>query len=201
VTQAAINSNGFNPLQDLLTVQDDDLDKLPKHLEAWHDLNQNSDDQVRVHFVPLKRLQAMRYWVLTQCWIGNTATAAGFTNVVLNQTLEWMQAEKDYKVAMEDSKVTKPIALGDLSKWTKFWELFTTYVGRVKGAALVPLSYLVREHGEVTQEIKDAEYETMEDRLIATTLHTSNHYKLDNHTLYDELKPLVIDGPGWGFVK
>lgn len=188
--QAAINSNGFNLLQDLLTIhQDDDLDKLPKHLKAWRNLNQNPDDQVRVPFVSLKCLKVMHYWVLTQHWIGNTATAAGFTNVVLNQTLERMQAKKDYKADC------------NLSKWMKFWELFTTYVGRVKGAASVPLSYLVREHGEVMHEIKDAEYETMEDRLIATTVHTGNHYQLDNYTLYDELKPLVIEGLGWGFVE
>ena len=83
----------------------------------------------------------------------------------------------------------------------KFWELFTTSLERVKGAALVPFSYLVREHGEVTDDIKDAVYKMTEDRLIATTVHLGNHYNLDNCTLYNKLKPLVIDSPGWSFVQ
>jgi hypothetical protein len=27
------------------------------------------------------------------------------------------------------------------------------------------------------------------------------HFDLDNRNLYDEFKPLIVDGPGWGFVK
>lgn len=41
----------------------------------------------------------------------------------------------------------------------------------------------------------------MEDRLIATTVHSSNHYAIDSKTLYDELKPMVNDGPCWSFIK
>ena len=34
-TRAAIVENGFVTVIDLVSVQDKDLDKLPKHLEAW----------------------------------------------------------------------------------------------------------------------------------------------------------------------
>ncbi|KAI2513886.1 hypothetical protein MHU86_669 [Fragilaria crotonensis] len=26
------------------------------------------------------------------------------------------------------------------------------------------------------------------------------HFELDNRTLYDEFKPLIVDGPGWSFI-
>jgi hypothetical protein len=39
------------------------------------------------------------------------------------------------------------------------------------------------------------------DRLVATTVLVGAHFDLDNRTLYDELKPLVLDGPGWAFVR
>jgi hypothetical protein len=27
------------------------------------------------------------------------------------------------------------------------------------------------------------------------------HYQLNNMMLFEEFKPLVMDGPGWGFIK
>ena len=46
-----------------------------------------------------------------------------------------------------------------------------------------------------------AAYASDVDRHIATTVHVGRHYDLDNTTLYDELKTLVVDGPGWAFVR
>jgi hypothetical protein len=59
-TQAAINQNGFNVIADLTTVQEGDLDKLLKRLEAWRDPNAGPADQVCIHFLSLKKLKAMR---------------------------------------------------------------------------------------------------------------------------------------------
>jgi hypothetical protein len=53
----------------------------------------------------------------------------------------------------------------------------------------------------VTPAIQNAEYGSVTERLIATTALSGPHFELDNQTLYDELKPLVVDGPGWSFVK
>jgi hypothetical protein len=184
----AINENGFETILDLATVQDEDLDKLPKHLEAWRDPAAGPNNQVRIPFVSLKKLKAMRFWVLAQCCIGNeTPRAQDFTEVVLEETLTRIQADKDYKMATEDTEIQKPEKLG---------ELLSTYLGRVKGAALIPLSYLVREHEEVTPEIQNAEYGSTQERLIATTALSGTHYELDNRTLYDQFKPLVVGGPG-----
>ena len=83
----------------------------------------------------------------------------------------------------------KPIAFAEMAKWSKFWELFTTYLGRVRGAAEVPLRYLIREQAEVTDTVREPAYDSTEERLIATTVHTGSHYALDNCTLYDELNP------------
>jgi hypothetical protein len=112
-----------------------------------------------------------------------------------------MQEDSDHKAATSETEVQKPIELVDLAKWTKFWELFSTYLSRVKGAANAPLSYLIQEQEAVTQEALDANYALTIDRLIATTILVGAHFDLDNRTLYDKLKPLVVDGPGWAFVR
>jgi hypothetical protein len=53
----------------------------------------------------------------------------------------------------------------------------------------------------VTPEITTEVYALNVDRLIAMTVHAGAHFDLNNRTLYDELKPLVVDGPGWAFVR
>mgnify|MGYP003396396099 FL=1 len=143
-TRAVINENGFETIIDLSTVQEDDLDHLPKHLEAWRDPTAGPNNQVRIPFISLKKLKAMHYWVLAQHCIGvDNPRAQDFTDEVIEETLARMQADKDAKLATEDTEISKPEKLADLAKWTKFWELLSTYLGRVKGMALIPLSYLV----------------------------------------------------------
>ena len=201
-TRTAIIENGFITVHDLVSVQDKDLDKLPKHLEAWRVPGAPPNAQVRIPFLSLTKLKALRYWVLAQRCIGvDNPNANDFTDEVITETLARMKADGDYKLATEDTDIRKPEKLADLAKWTKFWELLTTYLGRVKGAALTPLSYLVREHEEVTPAHHDAVYQSLQERLIATTALNGTHFELDNRTLYDEFKPLVVDGPGWSFIK
>jgi hypothetical protein len=121
---------------------------------------------------------------------------------VLEETLLNMQADDDYKAVTKKKNVQKPVELADIANWTKFWELFMTYLSRTKGTSNMPLSYLIQEHGKVTQEeITAVDYDTTDDWLIATTVHARAHFILDNRMLYDELKPLVVDGPGWEFVR
>jgi hypothetical protein len=50
-------------------------------------------------------------------------------------------------------------------------------------------------------EIRNADYGSIQEWLITTTALSGTHYELDNCTLYDTFKPLVVDGPGWNFIK
>jgi hypothetical protein len=185
-TRTVIIENGFVTIQDLVAVQDKDLDKLPKHLESWRVPNANADAKVRIPFLSLTKLKALRYWVLDQRCIGiDTPNVNEFAGQVIIDTLARMKADSEQKLATEDSDVRKPEKLNDLATWTKFWELLTTYLGCVNGAALTPLSYLIREHDEVTEEQRDAEYQSIQERLIAITSLSGTHFELDNRTLYD----------------
>lgn len=73
-------------------------------------------------------------------------------------------------------------------------KLLSTFLGRVKGAALIPLAYLVHEHKEVTPEIWNAESgSSLQERLMATTTSSGMRFDRDKWTLYDEFKLLVVD--------
>jgi hypothetical protein len=49
-TRAAISDNGFTTILDLAMVQEEDLDRLPKHLKAWRNPAAAANQQVRIPF-------------------------------------------------------------------------------------------------------------------------------------------------------
>ena len=53
----------------------------------------------------------------------------------------------------------------------------------------------------MTQDQLDATNGSTQERLIAATALSGAHFDLDNCNLYDEFKPLVVDGPGWSLIK
>jgi hypothetical protein len=113
-----------------------------------------------------------------------------------------MKADKYYKKAIEDTGIPELEKLTDLVSWIKFLELLTSYLGHIKRAALIPLTFLIREHKIVThQEMNEANYPSMHKKSTTTTVLNIAHFELDDCSLYNEFKPLVVDGPGWSFVK
>jgi hypothetical protein len=63
------------------------------------------------------------------------------------------------------------------------------------------LSYIHRLHTEVTNEIREVEYEDLDDHLMNNTVLEGQHYSIDNKRYYAEFKSYISDGPGWTFIK
>jgi hypothetical protein len=63
------------------------------------------------------------------------------------------------------------------------------------------LSYIIRDHDEVTDDHHAAIYQDHDTQLVATTTLEGDWFSLDNHRVYDEFKALVLKGPGWSFIK
>ncbi len=75
------------------------------------------------------------------------------------------------------------------------------YLGQIRGAAKAPLSYVVCEHEEVTASIRNADYESHTKKVSALLLLSGQHYKVDNESVWEIVKSLVIDGFGWNYIK
>jgi hypothetical protein len=99
-------------------------------------------------------------------------------------TLEVMQKAEDLKDAMEAVTTDNPMALTALQKWTKFWLKFSIYLGCVRGATKIPLTSLIHDHEEVTDDIAAVDYDTDDEHLITTTIHEDPHYEFDNTMLH-----------------
>jgi hypothetical protein len=97
--------------------------------------------------------------------------------------------------------LSKPPKLASFKDWVNWWELWDTYMQQTYGSADIPLSYVYRDHLVVTAEMRTATYTDDDDKYVATTQLAGRHYQLDSRRVWNELKPLVVGGPGWVFIK
>ena len=83
----------------------------------------------------------------------------------------------------------------------KWFEKFKNYLGQIRGAARIPLTYIIRNHLEVNNDLRNAEYGSTLEHLIAITSLNGMHFEIDNKQVWQEVKALVIDGFGWSYIK
>jgi hypothetical protein len=119
----------------------------------------------------------------------------------LEDYLRIMRADEIEEAAKKGQTPTKPDPLKAEKDWFKFWEKLKNYLGWVRGAAKVPILYVVCDHDVVTEEIRDAEYTTHTMKVSALLRLSGEHFDVDNASVWEILKGLVIDGFGWSFVK
>ena len=148
-----------------------------------------------------------------KCWIDYrrsrdqptlAADMVGFDGDIITDFSKRAAKLPTLKETDKADNVPAPDKLTKLDNFDLFEEGLQTYVGSHRSEETgVPLSYLLRSHTEVTDEMLNAEYDSIDDDLIATTNISpdSEQYKRDTKRLFDLLKPLVVDGPGWTFCQ
>ena len=83
-----------------------------------------------------------------------------FTEHVMSEYSNLMRSDEVEIAARKGQDPTKPDAIKSEKDRFKFWEKFKNYlVGRVCGAAKIPLSFVVREHDKVTDGMREEVYE------------------------------------------
>jgi hypothetical protein len=112
-----------------------------------------------------------------------------------------IQQKEERIAASKDVEVTKPEKLMNLKNWQAFWEKWGNYMGQVYGVVDIPLQYVYQGHDVVTIEMRNRPYETDKKEGTAMAVLETNHYLLDNKRVWNKFKPLVVDGPGWPFIK
>ena len=83
----------------------------------------------------------------------------------------------------------------------KCFEKFKNYLGQIRGALRIPLTYIIQKHLDVENVVRDAEYGSTLECLIAITRLDGMHFDIDNKPVWQEVKSLVIDGFGWSYIK
>jgi len=65
----------------------------------------------------------------------------------------------------------------------------------------IPLMYVQRDHFVVSPDILTKQYSDTDVEYMRTFKLEGDAYTDDSKHIFDEFKPLIIDGPGWTYVK
>jgi hypothetical protein len=200
-TRSAIQDQGVTTLEELSDLDYDDIKNMTLNILKYIAPGAPVGDVIAIPYAALKKLYAAKYWFATRNYIGLPTTAASLTNVEMATALNRRKEVGERKAATKDQELTKPPKLANFKDWVNWWELWDTYMQQMYGSADIPLSYIYRDHDTVTPELRAAVYADEDDRYTATTVLAGRHFQLDNKRVWNELKPLVVDGPGWVFIK
>lgn len=150
----------------------------------------------------MKYLKAARVWCKWQRAKGHVPVAEEFNADARTRTLRRMEQEELISDADAPTPTAPPKLMHNGSKyWIPFWKQFSAYCSQIRGTLKIPLSYVYREHVDVTPEIAAAVYESDDDYLCAVVVLNGKYYDKDNRAVWDLLVPLINTGDAWSFVK
>ncbi|KAI2506122.1 hypothetical protein MHU86_8353 [Fragilaria crotonensis] len=196
VTAEAIVAQGFTSPLTLLTVSEDSLSEMTRQVAR-----NNPRQGVNFPFVSVNLLKGFRHWTASQIRCGLEANSEDFSRAKAEEAVDRMQEEKKLLDGMDAMTPRKPEVLKNLSLWVKWWESWDNYIYHFRAEARCPLSYIHRAHTEVTNEVRDVEYDDLDEHLVNNTVLEGQHYAIDNKRYYAEFKSYISDGPGWTFIK
>jgi sulfur carrier protein ThiS len=93
-TVVVINNEGFTNINHLLSISEDQIDKMVKHMGNWHDRNvvaPAADVPVNFPFLVMQKLKALHYWALLRKRQGiplNQIDASKFTKDACMMTMQ-----------------------------------------------------------------------------------------------------------------
>ena len=158
-------------------------------------------DNVQFPFLAVRKLHAFRFWVEERNRTGEDLLSASFNDAAVTEYTHKLRNDEHEMDAAKSQDPSKPEALKATKDWMKWFEKFKNYLGQIRGAARIPLKYIIRNHLEVNNDLRSAEYGSMLECLIAITSLNGMHFEIDNKQVWQEVKALVIDGFGWSYIK
>jgi len=141
------------------------------------------------------RIEALAYWLRKEHCIGRELYPVAFIDIC-NTWVDRMIEESDQKRDGTESKPTEPEKFKDPTKWATFHELFVVYLSLIPGSSGVPLAYVIHHSSEPDYSIRDKRA-----WLIACAPLHGQVFDYNNGIVYNHLKDLVLDGPGWAWIQ
>jgi hypothetical protein len=149
-----MDEQGFDSTEELLMSSKESFDTMVKNAIR------SAPADVTFSSASIRRLNAFKYWAEERERCGQAIGPQLFTNEILQEYLLIMRADEIEAEAKKGQVPTKPDPLKSEKEWFRFWEKFKNYLGRIRGAAKIPLSYVVRDHDEPTRSCSLRHFET-----------------------------------------
>jgi hypothetical protein len=196
----AFSAQGLITATDMCSLSKTDIDKMIQHIQTEvrnMPLDPNNPRPV-FPFVSVKRFKAFYHWIIYTDARGQNLQPGQFTEATLQK---WMAHIMELDRNKNDGEAKLPEPLTSFDDWVEWEErLFTFCSNRRSDRTGVPFSYLLRAHTEVTDELRNAEYDSIDDDLIATMVLAGGDMEHDNQQLYNILKGLLQDGAAAPFM-
>ena len=199
-TREAITAGqGITTIEEFAEMTVKDVEDFIKDIRKQAQVNNRAN--VLITFVQKKRLTSLRYWIDLRNWCGLTWEAQEFNDEEMEYGLDRTREIQEQEKSMKDVDRTAPEKLKTFKKWQTWFEGFDNYMQQIIGVCDIPINYVYREHKEVTDELREFEYDTKAEQLYNIIELDGDHYMLDNKRVWQELKPLICDGDGWAYIK
>ena len=195
-----MKDQGVENLDDMYALEVVDVKDMMVML-VKHEPSTHPTKTIRVPFPVLKKLVAVRHWIELQIRTGQALVAQLCTDDEISETMRFRREVSEKKEASLGTTPTNPEPLKTFGSWQDWFELWDNYMLQIVGAAEIPLRYIYRKTESVSVQVLDAAYSTGEDQFYNTTELKGSHFDLDNERVWNEMKSLVMNGPGWSFIK
>jgi hypothetical protein len=148
-------------------------------------------------------------WIAYRVERGQTADSPSFTDVAMNRFVTRLNELYELRASDDTTGgVSSPPKLKSFEEWETWIELLETHLSHVRNSTLgTPFTYLIRDElpdmdvATRNQFLNAAAAGPIDEDLISTTRTTGPSFQRDNHTLFDLLKVLSIDGSCWNFIE
>eukprot|EP00978_Attheya_sp_CCMP212_P021063 scaffold61103_cov38-Attheya_sp.AAC.1 len=199
-TSAVVDDQGVDTMEELENLEESDIKDLAIGIIKSKVTGPGAPD-IAFPFRTQKRLMIARFWIDLRRLSDESIVPSEFTNAELALATTWKKEVYDKKAANKYRDPSKPPKLSTFKNWRPWWEHWDNYMSQLFGSANLALRYIYREHKTVTPAMLAETHPSYHERFTAITAFKNSHYVEDNEMVGQELKPLVIDGPGWTFVQ
>lgn len=201
----AVIAQGFNDLLSFSKIEEDGIPYLVKYVHKANQAHGDEADQaIIIGYAASIRLEALRLAVIWRLRLGDPPNDVATTQHI-DKMVDIGRELKKQKKESDGQEPERPPLLKDFAKWRAWWEKWDSYMSQIRGAADIPIRYVYREKedqpGQGDEEANAASYPSQEAYFERMILLDGDYYLRDNRRVYDTLKNLVIDGPGWAFIR
>jgi hypothetical protein len=141
------------------------------------------EDQLIISALSLKKLQAMREWVI---WRNRRNIELDHDEFDADNLL-WSITRMNYEQRLKDADAPdskEPEKLKNLTGWHIFWKQFDAYCQQVRGTMYIPIAYVYRAHEEATDEMDLREdYPNSDVQLMDLVALLGEDWEIDNALL------------------
>jgi hypothetical protein len=210
---AALNGQGLTLPRDFVNLTEEDVTKICNNIRKPGGTIPNPalaapnppanapqtipNPGISVGFVYEKRLQMLRYYV---AHLVRTQRSFDADQATLN-LLATIYALKEEEEGNDKLKLELPEKLKTVDKIRQSLENIDNYLTRKFGASGLPLMYIVRESVGLPLIDLGLLVPTIHDDMIARGPHTGSVYQADNREVWQVIRHVTHEGPGWSWVS